>query len=156
MNKSKNKIPTSLYLEWIKCSLLKGGWAPVLVFGINMLVYFLGLYQKYLHADVPVHFLGGIAITFFYYKSISCALQKKILGSPSSLLIRFFLFTLICFTVVFWEFLEWIMEALFQLKLQVGLEDTLFDMLLGILGGTFIIIIKWKGTHELSDNSVKS
>jgi hypothetical protein len=48
------------------------------------------------------------------------------------------------------------MEALFQLKLQVGLEDTLFDMLLGILGGTFIIIIKWKGTHELSDNSVKS
>lgn len=139
MKKSKNITSTSLFFNWIKCSLLTGGWAPILVFGLNIAFYLLGFYQKYRHADVPIHLLGGIAITFFYFKSVKCALNNNILGSPSSVFLNLLLFSLTCVTVVFWEFLEWILQANFHLILQISLEDTLFDMFIGIIGGLLVL-----------------
>lgn len=154
LTKRQNQISSNVCLAWIKDSLLKGGWAPILVFGLNIAVYLLGLYQKFLHADVPVHFLGGIAITYFFYKSIKCALKLDLLGSPSALLLRIFLFTLVCFTVVFWEFLEWVMETLFHLVLQNSIDDTLFDMAVGILGGIVILAVKWKRIWMLNKQTL--
>ncbi len=132
------------------CSLKKGGWAPISAFGLNVLVYLVGLYQSHPNTDIAVHFIGGVAITYFYYKSLACAIKKEITAPLSGAIIRLILFTLVCTTAVFWEFLEWLAETFFHLYLQNSIGDTLLDMFIGILGGVFFIFTKWKKVKTIN------
>ncbi|MHC4889543.1 MAG: hypothetical protein ACYTEO_08805 [Planctomycetota bacterium] len=52
----------------------------------------------------------------------------------------FFLFALTSTAAVIWEFGEFTLDFFFDTICQAGLEDTMLDMFLGMLGGTALII----------------
>ncbi len=143
-NIKKNlKITKYQIKDWIICSFKKGAWAPLAVFSIHVISsLLLNIYNVFPSFDIPMHFLGGVAITYFFIQCITCAIKKDILGKPSFLVVILLVFLLTCTTTIFWEFIEWILDALFQMHMQVSLNDTLLDMLLGILGGIVMIGIK--------------
>lgn len=130
--------------KWIICSLKKGAWAPITVFSIHVLsVFLLNMYTVFPSFDIPMHFLGGVAITYFYIQCITCGIKENILGRPSFLAVILLIFLLTCTTTIFWEFAEWTSDVLFKTHMQVSLNDTLLDMVLGILGGVVMIGTKF-------------
>ena len=44
----------------------------------------------------------------------------------------------------FWEFAEFTSDALFGTHAQLGLEDTLLDMALGVAGGMSFVLMSWR------------
>ena len=85
--------------------------------------------------DIPMHFLGGVAIAFTLRGLLELAEASGFLCVQADLA-KFLL--LVCFVTTAataWEFVEYISDVLFSTGAQKGLEDTLFDMFLGILGG---------------------
>jgi len=125
---------------WIVSTTREAAWAPLLVFGLHVLA------SRVFHAyalvpalDIPMHFLGGVAIAFFYHRASinasAAGLQAPLQASTHRLLV----FSLTGTTTVFWEFAEFISDRYFGTHAQLGLQDTLGDMLLGIAGGLFFL-----------------
>jgi hypothetical protein len=48
--------------------------------------------------------------------------------------------------VVIWEFGEFTLDFLFDTVAQAGLEDTMLDMFLGLVGGTALIVFQARGS----------
>lgn len=141
----ENMILKEQVKEWIICSLKSGAWAPLIVFSIHVLAtLWLDVYSIFPSFDIPMHFIGGVSITYFFIKCVLCALRVKLLGKPTSAVIILMIFLLTCTTTIFWEFIEWTMDELLQFSSQVSLDDTLLDMLLGILGAVVMIGIKFR------------
>lgn len=128
------------YLQWIFCSIRKGIWPPLVLFSIHIIAYVMfDIYDYFISFDIPMHFLGGVCITYFFIQSVFCAKDKGIIGKPSSFFVPLLIFLLTCTTTVFWEFAEWLMDRLLNTTTQVSLDDTMLDMFLGILGGLSIL-----------------
>lgn len=120
---------------WLLRTLRRAAWAPIFVFGVHAVCSFLGLYGVWPPLDIPMHFFGGIAITYFFSHAYLAAGEMDLLGRPASLLSVVTVFALTCSTTVFWEFAEFLSDRYLGSHAQKGLEDTLGDMLCGILGG---------------------
>jgi len=120
------------FIKWIIASVKESAWAPLSVFGIYLFGLAVHLYDKYPPLDVPTHFLGGMAITYFY-RSLIRNSQPIVGNIPLSVQI-IFAFTATGTTVVLWEFYENIMDHFFGFHMVLGLEDTIKDMFLGLSG----------------------
>lgn len=131
--------------KWFFCSLKKGIWPPLALFTIHITAYFLfDIYDYFISFDIPMHFLGGVCITYFFMQSIICAKAYNLLDRPSPIVIILLLFLLTSTTTIFWEFAEWTMDKFLHTTTQVSLDDTLLDMLLGISGGITLLVIYCK------------
>jgi hypothetical protein len=70
-------------------TLRRAAWAPILVFGLHMLsAQVLGLYDSWPPLDIPMHFFGGVAITWFFVCAYRTAEELGFLGRPAALLFR--------------------------------------------------------------------
>jgi len=128
--------------DWIVMTTRDAAWAPSLVFLIHA-VASLGFraYQRWPALDIPMHFLGGVVISYFYHRASINASAVGLLG-PFHLVTHLVLvFALVATTTVFWEFAEFISDSVFGTHAQVDLGDTLLDMLLGIVGGMVFLIV---------------
>ena len=136
----ENKIRFSSLLNWILTSFKYGAWAPILVFTSHCVAIFVfNIYRYFPWFDIPMHFVGGMAITYFFIESVLSAYNHKFLGKPSIITIILLIFLLTSTTTIFWEFTEWGADAFLGMHTQAGLDDTLLDMLLGMLGGLLAI-----------------
>ena len=127
------------FLNWILKTLRESAWAPVSLYIIYRTAKAFGAYQAYPPLDIPTHFMGGVAIAYFYRSAI--ANSQKLVGSiPVPIQI---LFTLTCTgtTTVLWEFFEYISDFFFHTNMILGLEDTLKDMFFGLLGGLILLLL---------------
>ena len=123
-------------LPWLSLTLRRAAWAPLLVFGLHVVAArVLGLYRLWPPTDIPMHFLGGMAIAFFFAHAYRAAEELDLLGRPAVVLRGVTVFALVGSATVFWEFAEFLSDRYLGTYLQKGLEDTLGDMLVGILGG---------------------
>ena len=122
---------------WLTEALRRAAWAPVTVFLLHVAIS-LGFdgYRVIPALDIPMHLLGGAAIGYFLWSLYSVAAAAGVLGKPSKILGVILVFALICSSTVFWEFAEFLTDKYLGTRAQLDLDDTLFDMLLGILGGT--------------------
>ena len=121
--------------EWILGTSRRAAWAPLLVFGLH--VIFSRVVAGYIifpPLDIPMHFFGGIAITHFLAYAFAVAAALGLLGSPNGLVFSLLTFFGACSTTVFWEFTEFLSDRVLGTHAQLDLEDTMSDMLLGILG----------------------
>ncbi|MFB3047312.1 MAG: hypothetical protein ACE10A_13520, partial [Acidiferrobacterales bacterium] len=111
-------------------------WAPLAVFVAHIILSlaFNG-YQRMPGLDIPMHLLGGMAIAFFFARLLDILGDHTIVNRVDGLLRAIFLIALTATAAVLWEFAEYIFDHSFGTQTQGGLEDTLLDMLLGILGG---------------------
>lgn len=131
-------------IPWLLRTLRQAAWAPILVFGLHSVsASSLDLYAAWPPLDIPMHFFGGVAIAFFFARAYRVAEEMDFLGRPSALLYPIAVFALTCSAAVFWEFAEFLSDRFFHTQMQDGLEDTLFDMFLGIVGGITLLVISW-------------
>lgn len=118
--------------EWILVTLRESAWAPLSVFGFYLFALALDLYDLYPPLDIPTHFMGGIAITYFFRTAIYHS-QRFVGEIP--LPIRVILaFTSTGTITVLWEFYENFLDRFFGTNTVHGLNDTLLDMFLGLFG----------------------
>ena len=123
-------------------SLREAGWAPMLVFVVHVVASRgFGAYALLPGLDVPMHLLGGAAITFFLGRLYRVAGRAGLLGQPAGWLYFAVVLALAISTTVLWEFAEFLCDRRFGMHAQLGLEDTLLDMFLGCLGSLVVLVI---------------
>jgi len=121
-------------------TLRRAGWAPTLVFAAHVwFCHGLNAYETFPRIDIPMHLLGGAAIAFFLWTAICAGVSSGILGRPNRLGIAALAFTSTVSCAVFWEFAEFLSDRYFGTHTQAGLEDTLLDMLFGVVGGAVFV-----------------
>jgi hypothetical protein len=143
--------------SWIRCiiaAIHKGIWLPLLVFILHVLCANIGgnLYDLYPPLDIPMHFLGGVAIGYFGAVLVRQCSESGFIAIKSEIVSVAFILALTVTAATFWEYAEWISDHTIGTQSQKGLDDTLFDMLIGFVGGgLFVMVSKGKQiVRELS------
>jgi hypothetical protein len=143
--KSDSSTLRQQLIQWITATLRESAWAPLSVFGFYLFGLAIDLYDLYPFMDIPTHFMGGVAITYFYRSAIYNS--QKFLGEipiPIQVLLGF---TSTGTTTVLWEFYENSFDYLFGTQMVRGLEDTLVDLFLG-LSGALLLSIFYRRRHK--------
>ena len=128
--------------EWTVQAVRQGGLPAIALFSFHVIAA-LG-FDAYAHfppLDVPMHFLGGVVIAYFFHHAAIAACNCGIIGAFHRTTHTVLVFALACAATVFWEFAEFVADRLFETRAQLGLEDTLGDMFLGVCGGIAFISI---------------
>ncbi len=134
-------------IVWIWTSVRSAGWAPAFVFVFHVAVSRgLDAYLAVPELDIPMHFAGGVAIAFFLWRSVNIAAASQVLGSLTPIGRLLLTVAAVCTSTVVWEFAEWTSDRLGWSHSQLGLDDTLLDMLLGITGGMFFLVVSWRSS----------
>jgi hypothetical protein len=135
---SLNQMTQKQVTDWILVTLREAAWAPLTVIGLYLFGLVLGVYDRYPPLDIPTHFLGGVAITYFYRFAIRNS--QALVGDIPFPIQGILAFTCTGTTIIFWEFYENILDFLFQAHNVLGLADTIKDMLMGLLGALVLTI----------------
>lgn len=120
------------FVNWIVDTLREVAWAPLSVFGVYAIGLALRLFRSFPSLDIPVHFAGGVAITYFYRSAIRHS-QRLVGEIPLSIQV---LFAITCTgtTAILWEFYENISDFLFGTRMVRGVQDTIVDLFAGVMG----------------------
>ncbi len=118
--------------DWIVATLREAAWAPLGILGFYLSSRGLHLFKLFPPLDIPTHFLGGIAITYFYRTAIRHS--QKLMGEIPNPVQVLFAFTCTGTTTIFWEFYENILDFLTDTHMVRSLQDTIMDLLMGLLG----------------------
>lgn len=124
--------------QWVVATFRESAWAPLAVFGFYLFGLAIDLYARYPYLDIPTHFMGGVAITYFYRSAIYHS-QKIVGGIPYPIQVLLG-FTATGTTVVLWEFYENAFDFLFGTQMVRSLGDTIVDMFLGLAGALLVSI----------------
>jgi|WetSurMetagenome_2_1015567.scaffolds.fasta_scaffold880828_1 hypothetical protein len=124
--------------DWILATLRESAWAPLTVIGFYLLGLVFGVYDRYPPLDIPTHFFGGVAITYFFRSAIRNS--QAVLGETPYPIQVIFAFTCTGTIIIFWEFYENILDFLFHAHNVLGLADTIKDMAVGLLGALVLTI----------------
>lgn len=133
------------WITWIVMTLREAAWAPISVFGLYWVGLIFDLYQLFPRLDIPTHFLGGVVITYFYRSAIRHS-QKLVGEIPFSIQI---LFAITCTgtTTIFWEFYENFADTFLHTNMVRGLQDTIMDLFVGLLGALVFSVIYRSRSH---------
>lgn len=105
-------------------------------FMFSWIVGSLGYYESLPWIDIPMHLLGGAAVAFLFIEGIRNLKSKITLkNKPIELII---IVSFVSLMAVLWEFFEFFLGVIGSQAWQLGLEDTLLDLLMGIVGGLLI------------------
>lgn len=119
----------------------QAGWVPLGFFLFHVAVSKgLDAYLILPWLDIPMHFLGGIAIGYFYRASLANPAAADVLGTLTPFAQKLLTVAAVGATTVIWEFAEWSTDSLGFTQSQLSLDDTLLDMLLGIGGGVCMVV----------------
>jgi hypothetical protein len=118
--------------NWIFRTLREAAWAPLSVFFIYRLAHALQLFILYPPFDIPTHFFGGVAITYFYRVAIRHS--QKLVGEIPLLIQVIFAFTCAGTTTIFWELYEYVFDFFFHTNMVRGVTDTTVDFVVGLSG----------------------
>lgn len=125
--------------KWVIAAIQEAGWAPLAVFGFYVFGLFTRLYDWFPPLDVPTHFMGGVAITYFYRSLIRQA--QGLVGDIPHPVQVVFAFTCTGTTTVFWEFYENFADRFLGTHMVRGLEDTIVDLILGVSGALVLSLL---------------
>ncbi|HSG12108.1 MAG TPA: hypothetical protein VLB10_10220 [Gammaproteobacteria bacterium] len=101
---------------------------------LHVIFLWLDLY-KITHLDSVMHLAGGIALAMCLYGVLASAMDKGWCPDPGKLVSAVLVISLVTTGAVCWEFYEWISDRVFGTVLQPSVNDTVKDLLLGLLGG---------------------
>jgi hypothetical protein len=120
--------------------LREAAWAPALVLAVYLLTArVLHLYTPFPDLDMPMHLVGGIGAAFFFLRSFQVLARGEILGKPNRLAIRLLAFSSTSVAAIAWEIAEFASDRLLSTREQLGLEDTMVDLVLGGLGALLLV-----------------
>jgi len=120
----------------------QAAWAPLLVFCFYVIAAKgFHLYLEFPNMDIPTHFAGGIAITYFYLTAIQHS--QRMIGAIPYIIQPILATSLAAFTAVAWELLEKLSDMLFATKMILGADDTLSDLLCGMIGALVMSLVAY-------------
>jgi hypothetical protein len=125
-------ISRQQWIDWIFATLREAAWAPLSIFGSYLLALTFHLFNLFPPLDIPFHFLGGVVITYFYRSVIKNS--QKLVGEIPFPIQVLFAFTCTATTTILWEFYENILDFFFGTHVVRGLQDTIMDLFIGLLG----------------------
>ena len=126
--------------HWLLSALYQAGWAPAALFLFHAYASrLLRLNESHPATDIAMHALGGLAIAFFFWRTASLAGAAGVIGAINRTGLSVMVFGLTCAAAVFWEFGEYLSDRYLGTRAQLGLDDTLGDMLVGIVGGVALL-----------------
>ena len=133
-----------------------GGWAPIFVFVLHIFLHrVVHIYLYFPSADVPMHFLGGIAIAYFVSRCFQLLPREAVVKSRVFLLELLLIGSLTASVAVCWEFAEFTFDQLFGYNVQISLANTMIDLAMGLSGAIVFILIRSRqlhiGTTELQE-----
>jgi len=137
--------------KWLRVAVIKVGWIPVVVFVFHHVVArVFDAYNAIPLLDVPMHFLGGVAIGIFFWVLFNSDESKKTVGKLTFLGQYLVPMMGVFVAVSLWEFAEWSTDYLGMSQAQLSVDDTMLDMFLGVCGGVVAILYskQYFGEHE--------
>ncbi len=121
-------------------NLLRIFWPPMLVFVSHVFIsYGLHLYILFPNIDIPVHYLGGLTMAYSCVAALAFLQQHKIISILDKAVEWLFVFTLVTTIAVCWEFAEFSMDRLLGTNVQINLQNTMQDLLMGMLGAASMV-----------------
>jgi hypothetical protein len=126
-------------VSWVSITLREAAWAPLSIIAFYGIGLALHLYDLFPPLDLPSHLLGGVAITYFFRSAIKNS--QSLVGDIPIPIQIIFAFTCTGTTIIFWEFYENLLDLFFGTHTVRGLEDTIMDMFLGLLGALVFTLL---------------
>ncbi len=127
------------FFNWVSATLRESAWAPLGVVAFYLIGLAFHLYDLYPPLDIPTHFMGGVAITYFYRSAIRNS--QSFAGDIPLPIQVLFAFACTGTTTVLWEFYENIADYFLGTHMVLGLTDTLKDMFLGLFGALILSLL---------------
>jgi hypothetical protein len=127
---------------WIVETLREAAWAPLSIVAFYTIGLTFQLFELFPILDIPSHFAGGVAISYFYRVAIRRA--QELVGEipvPIQVLLAF---TATGTTAIFWEFYENLLDLSLGTHMVRGLGDTIVDLAVG-LAGALLLSLFYKG-----------
>ena len=118
--------------------LREAAWAPLSVFGLYWVGLTFDLYKRFPILDIPTHFMGGVVITYFYRSAIRHS--QKLVGEIPLPIQVLFAITCTGTTTILWEFYENFADYFLHTDMVRGLQDTIMDLFVGLLGALVLSI----------------
>jgi hypothetical protein len=115
----------------------KALWAPALVFILHYLVANKLGHEPYV--DPVMHFCGGAAIAFFFWRAAECC-QRSISNR--------WVFGLTTLVAIAWEIMEYLLLIYRGWAIDWDPANSLRDLALGMCGAALIIFLKIKNKHR--------
>ena len=149
----KKSTDRTTVLELVPTLIRRAAWAPLAVFLLYAGIVLLSdLSSRYYIISIVLHMTGGVAITFFFWRSLEILDVKleslHLSGVP---LLKVFAISLTVTTAAIWELAEYSGDKILGTTMQDGLGDTMLDMFLGIAcGAVYIILVHRKHQTEKS------
>lgn len=125
--------------EWILHTLREATWAPLSVFILYLIARHFQLYQLFPPLDIPTHFMGGFAITYFF--RVAIRQSQRLVGEIPFPVQVLFAFTCTGATTIFWEFYEYLFDFFFHTQMVRGVTDTIVDLFVGLLGALALSVM---------------
>lgn len=120
---------------------IKYFYPVIVVLGLHWVATIFCLYFYIKWLDIPMHLLGGAAIAYLSLGILDYV--KAPYKIKKQTLVLDILFA-ICFTAtvaILWEFYEYVSDIILQDQLQTGVEDTLGDLLNGLIGSSVFALV---------------
>ena len=127
-------------LSWIIESLKNSGLALLLVLAFwAIAAKGFDAYILYPWLDMPTHFAGGMAFSFFVITALECA--ERYIGNTPTIVRSLTAIGLTACMAVIWEFLEFVSDQFLSSHLNLGVQDTLSDLFFGLAGACVTVLI---------------
>jgi hypothetical protein len=125
----------SKFLSAAIAILRRYGWLPLAaVLAHEFCSHAIDAYRRWPPVDIPLHFFGGLAITYFFAGALRVFGERGFLRPPDAFLRLVLLFGLASTAAIFWEFAEFAADTTLGTHCQLGLADTLLDLFMGLSG----------------------
>jgi hypothetical protein len=140
--------------SWTLDAIKRSGWPAIALFSFHVIASRgFDAYERFPPLDIPMHILGGVVIAYFFHGACLAASSHRIFGQFHRVTHMVLVFALTGTATVFWEFGEFISDRTFGTHAQLGLEDTLGDMLLGICGGILLLFVTQLASRSIASES---
>ncbi len=101
----------------------------------------LDAYDLFPWIDIPMHFIGGLSISYTIVLFFNFFEERKFMEIRKEFLYFIFIVSSVALVAVLWEFYEFFLKYFFNVNTQPSLEDTLLDLFMGLFGGLFGSIV---------------
>jgi hypothetical protein len=130
---------------WAREVALRFAWAPIVILVLDALCWdVLGVYAEFPWIDAPIHFAGGVAITWFALGAADAAARRDLIGRPNRACLLALAVLAGTSATVFWEFFEFVSDRWLGTTSQLELGDTLSDMFFGVAGALVLVAVASK------------
>lgn len=126
-------------VNWIRDTLREAAWAPLSVLGSYALGLTFRLFKLFPPLDIPVHFMGGVVITYFY--RVALRNSQPLVGEIPFPVQVLFAITCTGTTAILWEFYENILDYFAGTHMVRGVQDTIVDLFVGLMGALVLSLV---------------